>query len=163
MSLLSSALTLVLSELTDLTSASSAQVVNSTGVSGTSASPELAGGTAMVIRKKIARRYRGGHPRIYVPGMLQSFLASATQWASSPLATVVAGYNAFITAATAASNPAAIGTIEHVNVSYFSGFTNKTFPSGRTHPVPTPRATPVVDLIIGTVGNPTPGSQRRRN
>jgi hypothetical protein len=30
-------------------------------------------------------------------------------------------------------------------------------------PIPTPRVTPLVDTINNVSGNPTPGSQRRRN
>lgn len=163
MTLLSNELTLVQTVLTDLTSNTAAQVVDTTGVAGTSASAPASAGTCMVIRKKIARRYRGGHPRIYIPGLVASSLSTATAWTAGAVAAAKAGYDAYITAATANTNPAAIGVITHVNVSYFSGFTNKTFPSGRTHPVPTPRGTPVVDLIVGTAGVVAPGSQRRRN
>jgi hypothetical protein len=59
--------------------------------------------------------------------------------------------------------PVAVGTVTPVNVSFFSGFTNKTFPSGRTRPVPTPRVTPLIDPIIGSDVNPKVATQRRRN
>jgi hypothetical protein len=159
----STAFSTVYAELTDLTSTSAPQVTDATTTSGVSATARLPLGTAMVIRKEIARRYRGGHPRVYLSGLVAAYLATATQWDPASLASVVSAYNTFITAATANTNPAAIGTIDHVNVSYFSGFTNHTFPSGRTKAIPTPRVTPLVDLIIGTAGNPAPASQRRRN
>lgn len=150
-------------ELTDLTSTSAAQVLNSTSATGGQVAVPLASGTAMIMKHKIARRYRGGHPRTYIPGIPQADLLNPTQWGSVALGNMVAGYTAYIAAATANTNPAAIGVITHVNVSYFAGFTNKTNSSGRTHPVPTPRVTPVVDTIINTSGNPVPGSQRRRD
>jgi len=153
----------VFAELTDLSSNTAAQVQNSTAVSGTSASAPLPLGTAMVIKKLIARRYRGGHPRLYLSGMVAPYLSSATAWNAATLASVVAGYNTFVAAAIANTNPAAIGTIIHVNVSFFSGYVNHTFPSGRVKAIPSPRATPLVDLIVGTAGNPAPTSQRRRN
>lgn len=156
-------LTLVLSELTDLTSTSAAQVLNSTGTAGGAGAAPLTAGVALVIKKKIARRYRGGHPRVYLPGMSTTYLTSPIQWNSTSLANIVAGWTTFIAACTANTNPAAIGAITEVNVSYFSGFTNKTFPSGRTHPVASQRVTPVVDAVIGHVGNSIPASQRRRN
>jgi hypothetical protein len=156
-------LALVLSELTDLTSTSAPQVQNSTGGAGGNSNPPNAAGVALVIRKKIARRYRGGHPRIYIPGTPQGWLTTANQWDSTQLGTLVGNYTTFINACIANTNPAAIGAITHINISYYSGFTNHTYPSGRVKAIPTPRATPLVDAIIGVVGNPKPASQRRRN
>lgn len=154
---------LVLSELTDLTSASSAQVQNSTGHTGGSTHQASPAGLALVIKKAIVRRYRGGHPRVYLPGIPNANLANANAWDPTALGNIVAGYQTFIAACVANTNPAAIGTITHVNVSYFSGFTNHTYPSGRVKPIPTPRLTPLIDTIVNTIGNPIPASQRRRN
>lgn len=156
-------LTLVRSELTDLTSTTSAQVIDSTGHTGAAGGAPIAAGTAMVMQYKIARRYRGGHPRNYLPGMSNTYLTSPTQWNSTSLGNIVAAWIVYIGACTANTNPAAIGTITHVNVSYFHGFTSFQDLRGRWHNVPTPRATPVVDLIVNISGNATPGSQRRRN
>lgn len=160
---LSNTLTLNLSELTDLTSSSAAQVQSSTSHTGANANPPNSAGVALVIRKHIARRYRGGHPRIYIPGTAANWLSTATLWDPTELGTVVGLYTTFINACIANTNPAAIGAITHVNVSFYLGFTNHTFPSGRVKAIPTPRATPVVDQITGVVGNPKPASQRRRN
>lgn len=151
------------SELTDLSSTSAPQVLNSSGhVGGTGFAP-LAAGTALVIRKHLVRRYRGGHPRTYLPGMSQPFLTTPTQWDPTELGVVVAAYQAYITAATTTPGGTAIGAITHVNVSYYEGFTNHTYPSGRIKAIPTPRVTPLVDLIVNTSGNPHPATQRRRD
>ena len=154
---------LILSELTDLTSSTSPQVQNSTGHTGGLVDNSLAAGTAMVIKKHIARRYRGGHPRLYLMGLGQGNLANETTWDTTHLGNVVGSFITYINACIANTNPAAIGAITHVNVSFFQGFTNHTYPSGRVKPIPTPRVTPLVDLITDITGNPTVGSQRRRN
>lgn len=154
---------LVLSVLTDLTSTSAPQVSNSTGATGTAGANTLPAGSAFVIRHHIVRRTRGGHSRVYIPGQLSTNLVTVTEWTNAWIAAIVADYITYINACTANTNPAAIGTITHVSVSYFQGFTNHTYPSGRVKPIPTPRSTPLVDTIVNIAGNATPGSQRRRN
>lgn len=160
---LSNALSLVNSELTDLTSNTAPQVQNSTGHTGGIGTAVLSSGTALVIKHEIARRYRGGHPRIYLLGIPAAELGTTTTWDPTYLGNVVGSYTSYIAACTANTNPTAIGTITHVNVSYFSGFTNHTYPSGRVKAIPTPRGTPLIDPIIALVGNPVVASQRRRN
>ncbi len=162
MSHMTTLISLVSTTLTDLTSSSAAQAISgNTGV-GTNATAGPVGGLAFVVKKKIARRYRGGHPKDYLPGIPSGNLFSAESWSAATLAAVVTDYNAFITAALG-HVPAAAGPATHVNVSYFSGFVNKLFPSGREHPVPVARVTPLIDAVIGISANARPASQRRRN
>lgn len=156
-------LTLVLTELTDLTSPTAPQVQNSTSQSGTSSAHPLAAGTAMVIKYKIARRYRGGHPRAYLPGMSGLWLQTPTLWAAASAAGVLTDWNTFLASSVNNATIPTAGTLDHVNISYYQGFTNHTYPSGRVKAIPTPRATPLVDAITGTAVNLTPASQRRRN
>lgn len=160
---LSNTLTLTGQQLTDLTSVTSPQVQNATGGAGGNVNPENPAGVAMIMRKRILRRYRGGHPRAYIPGTVQAWLSNPTLWNPTFTSLVLTNYNLYISAAIANTNPAAIGVITHVNVSYFKGFENVTSGSGRCHPVPTPRATPVVDAIASVVPNTAPATQRRRN
>jgi hypothetical protein len=148
--------------LTDLTSATGAQTQVSTSKIGTGGAVSLPNGTAAVIRFKIARRYRGGHPRFYFPFPPQAQEGAGPGWLSTYVSSLAASFLAFITAVET-TPPVALGALTHVNVSYFSGFTNKSFPSGRTHPVPTLRATPLQDLVVSYSVNPNYGSQRRRN
>lgn len=156
-------ISLVLSELTDLTSNTAAQVQDNTVHAGSGPGQVQSAGVSFVIRKHILRRYRGGHPRVYIPGIAATRLATPTQWNAADVSAITSAYTTFIGACTANTNPAAIGTITHVNISYFQGFTNHTFPSGRVKAIPTPRVTPLVDLVVGLGGNAVPGSQRRRN
>lgn len=148
--------------LTDLASASGAQVVSTVSRVGSLAGTAMAAAVAMVVKFKIARRYRGGHPRFYLPGRVTADLASSTSWLSASGSSLATAFAAFITACEA-SPPTNIGTMTHSNVSYFSGFTNKTFPSGRTKAVPTARVTPAVDAVTGYSTNLQVASQRRRN
>lgn len=147
---------------TDLSSATSAQATNSTASVGTQAGTDLAAGTALVIQFKIARRYRGGHPRFYVVSMQQPRLADARTWSGATITALASAFGAFI-AASVLAPPAAVGTLSHVNVRYFSGFHNVTLPSGRVRSIPTLLALPTVDAVNSYVVNPIVASQRRRN
>lgn len=162
-STMSTSVDYVKTEMTDLTSNTAPQVVDSTGGAGGVAGSYLTAGTAMVIQFRITRRYRGSHPRIYIPGQVTGNLASPTTWQATPLGIVVGDFITFKNAAIANTNPVAIGTITHVNVSYYQNYTNHTYPSGRVKAIPTLRVTPLVDQIVGWVGNATVASQRRRN
>lgn len=159
---MSNKITLTQTVLTDLTSATSPQVFSTVTGAGSGTVNPAGAGTSFVVQKKIARRYRGGHPRQYIPGMIAIFGTTPNTWDATYFGQVMAAYSAFVSAALTAV-PVAASPATEQNVSYFTGFTNKTFPSGRVHPVPTPRATPITDLVISNVGNPKVGSQRRRN
>jgi hypothetical protein len=148
--------------LTDLTSASGAQNVTSQARVGTLAGTAMSAGIALIIKFKVNRRYRGGHPRFYLPGRVIADLASSTSWNAGVLTAVSTAWAAFI-AGCVLGPPASLGTMAHVNVSYFTGFTNRTFPSGRTRAVPNLRVTPLQDPIVSYSVNGLIGSQRRRN
>lgn len=148
--------------LTDLASSSGAQVFSTQSRSGTLAGTFLPAAVAMIVKFKIARRYRGGHPRFYLPGRVTADLSTTTTWAGASATSLATAFAAFI-AACVTTPPTNLGTMAHVNVSYFTGFTNKTFPSGRTRAVPNPRATPLVDPITSYSVNTQVGSQRRRS
>lgn len=149
-------------EMTDLSSASAPQVQDTTGAAGTDSTGDLPAGTAMLMHKHILRRYRGGKPRLYLPGLSINRLATADTWSSGALTSIGGAYAEYIAAVIAAC-PAAAGTALHVNVSYFEGFTNHTYPSGRVKPIPNPRPVPLVDVIVSTSPLAQVASQRRRN
>jgi hypothetical protein len=149
-------------QLTDLVSSTGAQTVLTVSRTGTLAGAALPSATAMIIKFRIARRYRGGHPRFYLVGRVAQDETNQSAWLSASGSAVAVAWAAFI-AACIAGPPASLGTMAHVNVSYFLGFTNKTFASGRTRAVPNVRATPVVDVVTSYSVNLTMGSQRRRS
>jgi hypothetical protein len=148
--------------LTDLTSTSSAQgIATGTEVGGSGGTPTPAS-TCLVVSQRFVRRYRGGHSRVYLTGFPQASLGTSPNWSSGTPAAVATAWKNFITACIA-SVPSGYTPVTQVNVSYYSGFTNHTFPSGRVRPIPTPRGTPLVDTITSYVGNTKVASQRRRN
>jgi hypothetical protein len=148
-------------DLTDLSTASSPQVFNSVAGAGVNAPPTLSADSAMVIKHRIARRYRGGHSRSYLTGHQAASLSGPNTWSAGNITAYGGFFNTWITHVLA-DTPVAAAPAVQVNVSFFSGFTNKTFPSGRIHPVPTPRLVPIVDAVIANTVNPKVGSQRRR-
>jgi hypothetical protein len=160
---LSNACSLVSTVLTDLTSTSAAQSVDGTSVVGGAALAAVPNGVALVIKHKIARRYRGGHPKLYLPGMTAANLLTSNQWGSAAITQELSDFNAFITAALTA--PAGVGAVTHVSVPYFKGFTAVTNPiTHRVRNVPNlAPGTPVPDVVISNSVNPIPASQRRRN
>ncbi|SRR6266446_3166374 len=155
-------LTLVNTVLTDLSSNTAAQAVSTTaggvGSGGTNSPPDI----CFIVKLKIGRRYRGGHPRHYFAQPIFANFTTVFQWTAAYQTAFITAFNNLVSDILTAV-PAAAAPATEVNVSYFSGFHNVTFPSGRIRPVPTVRVTPVVDTILSHSANPKPGSQRRRN
>jgi hypothetical protein len=117
---------------------------------------------AVVVSYPIARRYRGGHPRGYWPLLSADSLTSPQSWDSGDIAALSTAFG-LIFAAIETGGWTGAGTIQHVNVSYFSGFTVVTNPiTHRARNVPTVRATPLVDAITTYVARTRVGTQRRR-
>jgi hypothetical protein len=117
----------------------------------------------MVIQRKTARRYRGGHSRVYLPGMLASYLDDTEEaWDATQLANTETAWQGIEAAGQAVLHTNGHTDATPVVVSYYLGFTNVLYPSGRYHARPTLRATPEVDIVTAFGGNPRPCSQRRR-
>jgi hypothetical protein len=149
--------------VTDLTTASS-PVGEFTGPDvGTRAGTALPAGAALVMDWTIARRYRGGKPRSYLPFGVAGDLADRQTWAAGFLSSVAGGLAAWRTAVLGRTVSGV--SIDHqVNVSYYQGFTPVRNPiTGRYRNVPNIRGVPVVDNITAGGANSRVGSQRRRN
>lgn len=151
------------SVLTDLSSNTAPQIVSSNGHTGGNGNPTVPAGVAFVIGYEINRRYRGGKPRSYLPGFAAGWLSNPNAWNPAQVATPFADWVTFLASCAVTPGGTAIGTITQSNISYYEGFVNHTYPSGRTKAIPQPRATPLVDTIIAARYNIAPGSQRRRN
>ena len=132
------------------------------GGAGTAGGPGLSAGAALVIKCKTERRYRGGHPRQYIASLPHTDLVDQQTWDGTFAANFATAYTNFRADANAGA-PSGIRPSVDVNVSYFHGFTNHTYPSGRVRPIPNLRGTPLVDIITSFSVNPKVGSQRRRN
>jgi hypothetical protein len=161
-SLTDSGYTLTAVELTDLTSPTSASDVVAVSHAGTKTGAPVALDTAFVVSYEIGRRYRGGHPRGYWRFGNASDLQSAQTWTSALVSAVSSGIGSFFTAVLAAGWTGA-GTLEQVNVSYYSGFTVVVSSStGRARNVPTVRGTVVQDTVTSRIARSHVGTQRRR-
>lgn len=109
----------------------------------------------------IARRYRGGKPRIFLPAGDTSAVATPSRWTDAFVSNVNSGIAAFFTEI-AGLSVGAVGALAHVNVSYYAGFTNHSNTSGRERAVPTYRSSALVEPVVGYSAKAVMGSQRRR-
>jgi hypothetical protein len=128
---------------------------------GTKTGDSLAASAATNVEFGIARRYRGGKPRMFLPPSTSPDLNGVTSWSETYVGDVNTGVAAFFTAI-AGLSVGAIGTLAHVNLSYYKGFTNVTNPSGRERAVPTYRDSALLDTITGYSTKVIVGSQKRR-
>lgn len=120
---------------------------------------------AFVVQRKIGRRYRGGHSRIYLAGLTISELdhVNPAEWDAGAVASILANWVDLEDLGKATLVGQGRTDAMPVNISYYSGFTNVLYPSGRYHAVPTRRAVPVVDDVSSYGANPQVCSQRRRD
>ena len=128
---------------------------------GTSEGAPLPAQVAMNVEYDIARRYRGGKPRMFLPAPGDEAVATAGTWTTGVLTDTNAGMAAFF-AELEALDIGAMGALAHVNLSYYSGFTNVTNSSGRTRAAPKYRAAALLDTVTGYSAKVEMGSQRRR-
>lgn len=130
-------------------------------IPGTNSGTSLPAQCATNIEFGIARRYRGGKPRIFQPPGVAGNQLNAGEW-DSAFVTAVNGHQVSFWAQIEALTVGAMGALRHVNLSYYKGFTNITNSSGRERAVPTYRATALLDPITGYSTKSVIGSQRRR-
>lgn len=146
----------------DLSSPTAATAEVTGAIDGTLTGVGLPADTAFVLSATVARRFRGGHPRSYLPLGDDTKLADTTTWTSA-FVTAVETASAGLMTAIEGAGWAGAGTLAPVNVSYYEGYTLVTYPSGRSRDVPKLRVGgPVVDAVTGFVGRALIGTQRRR-
>lgn len=129
---------------------------------GTMAGGTLIANAATNVEFDIAQRYRGGKPRMFLPPPDDTALVSLDKWTSAFITNVNTGMAAFMSAIEGLT-VGSMGTLTHVVLSYYSGFTNVTNSSGRTRAAPkyrTPNA--LVYPVSGYACKAVVGSQRRR-
>jgi hypothetical protein len=139
------ALTLV--EVEDLGHPDTVPGVWAGNIAGTNAQPAQPAEVATLINFAIARRYRGGKPRVYLPMGPSASLSSPIQWNGAWVTSVNGGWAAFITGIISGSGSGA-AVDKQVSVSYFND--------------KAPRATPVIDDVLSATASQVPASQRRR-
>lgn len=157
-----SGVTLTEVDILDISSHSGLSAVHPASIAGTRGATNLTDNTCFNLEFGIARRYRGGKPRIYLPAGVESDLLDASKWGSGFMTTVQTNFTAFITAVKAIALPS-LSISNHVNLSYYSGFHNVTNSSGRTRAAPTYRTPNAVhDNVVSYIPKAVVGSQRRR-
>lgn len=147
----------------DLSSTLGAKVINETGGAGTASPPKLSSGVAAVISRIESDKYRGGHSRIYVPGIPEGNLATSNTWSTTFQSALSAAWLAFITALIQ-NAPSAFQTLKDAVVHRYGR--TATAPVSGAIPYKTPSVpltTPIVHPVTSYLVNPKCTSQRRRN
>jgi hypothetical protein len=126
------------------------QVSHQVGSRGTA---ELPGSSAVLVKKSVGRRYRGGHPRSYVVAGIATDMADTSHWSSALVAAVTGGYQNVQGALNGHVHGATTLTTEVV-VSYFDSVTVPIAPHRRVVPLVLP--------VTGVAAQPLLATQRRR-
>lgn len=129
---------------------------------GTRSGTHLSRNDAALINFGIARRYRGGKPRVYMPLGVAADLTTSAEWTTAfQNAVTTAWEDLQITMGATVVGTTDIGS--QVNVSYYQGFDSFQNPvTLRWRNVPTPRRAALEDVVTSALCNPLVGSQRRR-
>lgn len=151
-------------ETTDLTTSSSATGAYVAHGHGPVTGTTVDAAASVLCKQIIPRRYRGGHPRKYLPPLNGSDLVDDDEWNHTTIDALATSFG------TAIQNISAAPTVPYtlisvsgpVNVSFYAGFTNYTRSSGRADSKPTQRGTPLVDNVLGIELEYALATQRRR-
>lgn len=145
----------------DLSSTSGAVGIYSHTTSGGGSGPVMGADMSVLCKLFIARRYRGGHPRKYLPPMAANYVTDEEDW---DLSTLTALATAFGTALTSNlfTTFGSITVSGLANVSFYEGFTNYVKPSGRAAVRSNVRVSPIVDTVAGFELEQQVATQRRR-
>lgn len=149
------------STLTDLNSSTGVQTGLSAAVAGTVINAVVSNSTCVVVEWEIARRYKGGKARSYMPGGPASLTLDTESWTNAAVVNWRTDFNGWV-ADMAVAPPVAVGSATPVAVSYYQGFTTVTRTPLRARNVNTVRANPLVDPILGCEVRIKFGTQRRR-
>lgn len=146
----------------DLATSMGAEVTAGTPWTGTRSGGATPPAACVVVAHSIARHYRGGHPRTYLPVGSATDVVAAGTWNTTFLGDVDTAWGLFISGVIDTYGGLTIQNL--VNVSYF-GPPNRiiTSSTGRVRTVSTMRGVPIVDQVTGHVARKLIGSQRRRN
>jgi hypothetical protein len=98
---------------------------------------------------------------MFLPPPAAGQLSGLNKWLSAFVTSTNTHIQAFF-AAVEALSVGSMGTLTHVNLSYYKGFTNITNSSGRERAVPKYRDTALVETVTSYATKQTIGSQKRR-
>lgn len=124
----------------------------------TSVDNQIAG----IVKFDIARRYRGGKPKMYLPGLGADLQEDGSHWTDAAVNDIGSAFTSMAGIIDEIST-AGIALIGIVNVSRYQGFTAVENPiTHRWRNIPTYRSDPLVDLVGGFTMDPLMGTQKRR-
>jgi hypothetical protein len=146
---------------TDLSSDTGNEGTWDGSVAGTLGGSSLPANIAACVNHSIARRYRGGRPRTFLRCGTQGTMATPNEWTNDFQGEVQSAWEGWIAAILALSG-FGFTLLDDVNVSWYSGNTVFTTPTGRARNIPVARVTPIVDNITASTVAIKLGSQRRR-
>ena len=134
---------------TDLSNASNPNGISAIDMPGTASGAPGPASACVLISETIDRRYRGGHPRVYIPGVPDSARSTtdSKSWNPAAVAAIVTSWDALV-AEVKGFSVGGVSIVNPVSVSYF--LDNAL------------RVTPVVDTIVAFEGKDRICSQRRR-
>jgi len=132
--------------ITDLSSATGSQGENLGNVPGTAAGVALPAHTCFLIQKAINRRYRGGHPRAYLPVGSTGSLANSNSWTGAFQTAVTNDYASLISKTANGGMWAGAGS----EVTVHRKLNDEVL------------TIPLVDIVQSYTGSPEVASQRRR-
>lgn len=133
----------------------------SPALSGTGGATNLPASSSVVLSHTIGARYRGGHPRSYLPWGTTSNLADPQTWATSFINTVATQATAlFITGMV--NTQGGTSVVGLAAVSYYQGSTWAQDQHSNWHRIPTKRSSPLILPVTAVVPRARIGTQRRR-
>nr|CRY95985.1 hypothetical protein [uncultured prokaryote] len=116
---------------------------------------------AQNIEYVIARRYRGGKPRMFLPPPDASVYQDPGHWTAAQVSAVQDAADSFFEAVEALTE-GDMGQLTHLSLSYYFGFKNTPNSSGRIRAVPTYRAAALHDTVVSYNAKSEIGTQKRR-
>lgn len=131
-------------------------------VAGTDANPSPESGTATIVNYHVLTRYRGGHPKAFMPGGSNAQVSEPGRWLGTYTAAYATGFQALVSNVNNHSYTS-LSTSGQCAVSWYHGGTANTDPSQwAPKNRPALRPTPVVMPVTSVTVNSLIGSQRRR-
>jgi hypothetical protein len=154
--------TLVQTQVNDLDSRTGVESGLVVSHPGTAAGNTLGAAVSFVLSFKTALKYRGGHARVYVPGITAAEESDVNTWSPAGQGAVFTAFTGMISDL-GASPPVGVGAVSQVAVRYISSNKADFTPAPPTTPPPWLLTNPMVLPVTAIVTNPQFASQRRRN
>lgn len=146
----------------DLSSTSGASATADVDDAGGGPNPAVANQIAAIGKFIIARRYRGGKPKMFLPGVATAFQADDSHWTTTFANDYGSALNSF-NEGIADLSAGSTNLVGIVNVSFYQGFSSSENPvTKRYRNIPTYRTVPLVDSVTSFTADTLMGSQRRR-